>query len=87
LVSEVLINLIKLLKYKKIEQNTQNNNIVYRINCKNCYATYVGQTKRQLKTRVKEHCNNIKLDKSRHSVISEHILNYNYRFDWEKVEF
>jgi len=43
----------------------------------------VRQTKRQLKTRVREHCNNIK---SRHLIISEHILNYNYSFDWEKVE-
>jgi len=29
--------------------------IVYKINCKNCDASYVGQTKRFLKTRINEH--------------------------------
>jgi len=39
----------------------------------------------KLKTRIKEHINNIKLEPSRHSVISEHNLNYKYSFDWENV--
>jgi len=47
------------------------NNIVYKIYCQNCDASYVGQTKRQLKTRIKEHYNNnIRLDKSRHTVVT-----------------
>jgi len=29
--------------------------IVYKIGCLDCDATYVGQTKRQLGTRIKEH--------------------------------
>jgi len=36
-----------------------------------------------MKTRIKEHYNNIKLDKSKHSVISEHIVNFNHNFDWD----
>jgi len=39
------------------------------------------QTKRQLRTKVKEHKNNIKQDYSKHSVISEHIIKYNHSFD------
>ena len=31
------------------------NNFVYRIHCNNCPATYVGQTKRKLMTRINEH--------------------------------
>jgi len=61
------------------------NNVVYKILCKDCEATYVGQTKRQLKTRLKEHKNNIKLDQSKHSVISEHIIKHNHSFDWENT--
>jgi len=30
-------------------------NMVYKLNCNNCETTYVGQTKRQLKTRIAEH--------------------------------
>lgn len=45
---------------------------------KNCNASYVGQIKRKLKTRMKEHINNIKLEESKHSVVSEHITEYNH---------
>jgi len=57
------------------------NNVVYKIFCKNCEATYVGQTKRQLRTRLKEHKNNLKQDQSKHSVITEHIIKYSHSFD------
>jgi len=39
-----------------------------------------------LKTRVKEHCNNIKFDNTKHSIITEHILNLNHKFDWKNVK-
>jgi len=62
------------------------NNVVYKIYCKDCSASYVGQTKRQLKTRIKEHSSNQKLTPLKHSVITEHILKHSHSFDWEKVE-
>jgi len=49
------------------------NNVVYKLSCKGCDASYVGQTKRQLKTRVKKHKSNKKLDPNKPSVVSEHI--------------
>jgi len=50
-----LNKLDKIVKVQKDRtEHTQKNNVVYRINCKNCNATYVGQTKRQLKTRIKK---------------------------------
>jgi len=60
--------------------------VIYKIACNNCDATYVGQTKRQLRTRVREHKNNIKSDPSKHSVISEHIVKFNHSFDWDNVK-
>jgi len=58
--------------------------VVYKINCQDCNASYVGQTKRLLKTRIKEHVNDIKKSGSP-SVISNHRLSHNHEFDWEGV--
>jgi len=66
-------------------RNTKCKYKVYKINCKECDVSYVGQTKRQLATR-KEHRRNIKLDPSKYSVISEYIYNFNHLFDWENVK-
>jgi len=49
-------------KFIKIHKDTNelltDNNVVYKISYKDCNASYVGQTKRQLKTRIKEYKNN-----------------------------
>ena len=36
-------------------------------------------------TRINEYINNIKLNSSRQSVITEHVLQYNNSFDWKNV--
>lgn len=60
-------------------------NVVYRINCKDCDASYVGQTKRQLNTRISEHKNHIRRGMSGHSVITDHRISSNHDFDWDNV--
>lgn len=55
---------------------------MYRIDCQDCNATYIGQTKRYLNTRIKEHINNIKLHPSNHSVISKHRTDFVHDFGW-----
>jgi len=72
--------------HKDIDHTSFKNNVIYKLECNNCEATYVGQTKRQLRTRIKEHKNNIKLDQSKHSVISEHIIKFNHSIDWENTK-
>jgi len=49
-----------------------NKNIVYKLPCKDCDATYVGQTKRKLNTRISEHRRDISKKTGKHSVITEH---------------
>ena len=61
-------------------------NVVYKIVCKDCDASYVGQTGRRLKTRTAEHRNNINWNNTSHSVITEHRIKCNHEFDWESVK-
>jgi len=59
-----------------------NKNVVYKLNCKNCDGSYVGQTKRRLNTRVAEHQKDIKKTINL-SVITQHRLEFNHEFEWD----
>jgi len=61
-------------------------NVVYKISCYNCDATYVGQTKRKLKTRITEHRNQINSNSPNKTVITEHRLRHNHDFGWTNVK-
>ena len=68
----------KMGKYIKVQKDicphTLKSNVIYKISCNNCDASYVGQTGRQLKTRITEHRNHIRHNTSVRSVITEHRL-------------
>ena len=60
---------------------------IYKIACSNCEATYIGQTRRAIKTRIREHwseCssryNNIHIYKS---AVAEHMAQNNHSFSME----
>lgn len=59
--------------------------VVYRMECKDCDAVYVGQTKRQLGTRLKEHRSDIRNRPLSPSVVSCHRIEFGHEFDWENV--
>jgi len=61
------------------------NDVVYKISCSNCDMSYVGQTKRQLCTRIKEHMSDIKKKNGLLSVISNHRLEYNHDMNWSET--
>jgi len=48
---------------------------MYKIECKDCDASYVGQTSRMLKTWIKKYKNQINWNTQQHSVITEHRFN------------
>jgi len=60
--------------------------VVYKISCQDCDAFYIGQTKRQLGTRIKEHASDINKKSGSPSVISEHRLNFKDEFNWDNIE-
>jgi len=83
----VLNSLGRFIKaHKDTNELLTNSNVVYKISCHDCNASYVGQTKRQVKTRIKEHKNNSKLLSSKPSVITEHILEYSHSFNWDNIK-
>ncbi|KYN35716.1 hypothetical protein ALC56_09916, partial [Trachymyrmex septentrionalis] len=80
----------KMNKYIRVQKDTcprtSKNNVVYKILCNDCDASYVGQTGRKLKTRIAEHRNHIRYKTSTRSVITEHRLLHNHDFQWDDVQ-
>jgi len=68
--------------HKDSVPNMLQTNVVYKLSCKDCRATYV-HTCRTLKTRISEHRNHIHKNTTTHSVITEHRP---HDFDWNNVE-
>lgn len=59
------------------------NNVVYKIECLDCEASYVEQMKRKLCTRMREHK---KLKPDNNNIVANHAIDCNYKFDWDKVK-
>jgi len=68
-----------------LKTNKTKKNVIYKIYCKDCDASYVGQTRKTLKMRILKHCNDIRRNTS-NSVITEHRLDLNHEFDWKGTE-
>ena len=68
-------NFVTAMFYKLQESvcNKENKAGIYQINWKDCEKIYIGKTKRNLETRVKEHFRNIKNGEIEKSAIAAHI--------------
>lgn len=60
--------------------------VVYKLNCSSCDASYVGQTSKQLRTRISEHQRNFYLDYNCQSVVSKHCSDFGHDFYWNDVK-
>lgn len=72
-------------RHKDAVDKFSQSDIVYKISCCDCDATYVGQTKRQLRTRVEEHKNSVRRGCA-NFVISDHCISFSHNFNWDGVE-
>jgi len=77
-------NIIK--RHKDNLPDTSKMNVVYKLNCVDCNASYVGQTCRLLKTRTAEHKNHINRNTTTQSVITDHRIGFSHEFDWLNVD-
>ena len=58
--------------------------IVYHIKCQDCTSSYIGMSKRKLKTRTNEHIRAVK-QCSENSALATHVDNTGHKIDFEKV--
>ena len=57
---------------------------VYKVNCLNCHKYYIGETGRPLKTRMEEHKNDIKNNKTASGIVN-HVNVTGHEFDFVNV--
>ena len=61
----------------------QQSEIVYRIPCSKCPASYIGQTGRRLEQRVKEHKRSVAQVNFNSSALAEHAWTLEHEVDWK----
>lgn len=66
-------------------EHGSNSNIMYTINCSSCDASYVGQTERQLQTKLTDYQRFYQTYK-RQSDVNWHRNDLGHDFQWDKVE-
>ena len=75
----------KLSKLKDKIPKNKKTRIVYQIDCKNCDKKYVGETGRDLNTRMSEHKRNVR-NQEENSLIFQHIDRTNHEFNFDEVK-
>ena len=59
--------------------------VVYKISCKHCSYSYIGQTGRSLSDRIKEHKRAVSRANVDDSALAEHVVNSGHEIDWCSV--
>ena len=70
---------------KDRNEKLEKSNVVYKINCNNCNASYVGQTCRRLGVRLKEHRKKYS-DEDRNSSLHIHRIENNHTINFDTVK-
>ena len=59
--------------------------IIYQVPCHDCPFVYIGQTKRDLKSRFSEHKRAIKYQRPEKSALCEHSITLDHLIDWSEA--
>ena len=77
-----------IVRHKKSQDNESNTNessIIYRIPCKGCDSSYIGESSRGLATRLSEYKNDIRHHRTSNSLVL-HIDSHGHLPNWEEME-
>ena len=64
----------------------QKRGLVYQISCRDCNAVYLGETGGRNKTRKREHADAVKIFNTKKSALSQHVMDFDHRIDWDNVK-
>lgn len=59
---------------------------IYRIPCQDCPSVYIGQTRRKVRTRLKEHKHAVENKKHNESAVAAHTTNTDHNIDWDNAK-
>lgn len=74
-----------LIKTKPLNEEQASKNCVYSIPCE-CNREYIGETKRPLNVRIKEHKYNVNKGNTTNSKLAKHAWDNNHRFKFEETK-
>ena len=60
--------------------------VVYKVECGGCNASYVGETKRRLESRLAEHRKAVQRGEVNASALAEHVWNAGHQVDWDSMK-
>ena len=59
--------------------------VIYRIQCSDCEMCYVGETGKKLRERIKQHKDDVRLERDRNAIY-KHIRDTGHLVDWSEVK-
>ena len=57
-------------------------NIIYKLDCKDCDAVYIGESKRAYQTRIGEHISSVRKADTKRYETADHCWKFNHDFNW-----
>ena len=75
----------KLVHPKDKSDKGDKTGIMYKIPCNDCEDTYIGETGRSLKDRLKEHKRAFRLNYPTQSAVAEHAIDTGHNIGWENA--
>lgn len=80
------------LLYSRLKDRTlksEESNLIYKINCKDCDKSYIGQTKQYLNKRIYQHkydCKITNFNKTEKTALATHHFENNHQFDFDNTK-